>query len=188
MAYGTTFFIGKQPRVADIFTSSLTITQLASFMLGSEILVPGFLLLFILYYPIRSYLRSHQDQVEKLFRASLALNRRSPRLFWTTYLRLAYWGLFDATLTTFEADYAQAWREHLEDEGGALDLQIFVGRDALSVPVLFNVGNGGNVTTGSDDITLAHLRMWYEWMQYKRGFGERIIPRQLIRIDKVEVR
>jgi hypothetical protein len=90
-------------------------------------------------------------------------------------------------LTAFEADYAQAWRETLQTEGGALDLQIFVGRDALSVPVLFNKEVNGNVTAGNDRQTLEQLSMWYNWMQYKRGFGERILPRRLIRINKVGV-
>jgi hypothetical protein len=120
----------------------------------------------------------------KLF---LWTNKRYPRISWTIYCSFAYWGLFDTNLTAFEADYAQAWREHLEAEGGALDLQIFVGKDALPVPILFNIGNNGNVTTGDDGKTLEQLSMWYNWMQYKRGFGERILPRRLIRINKVEV-
>jgi hypothetical protein len=30
--------------------------------------------------------------------------------------------------------------------------------------------------------------MWYAWMQYRRWFGERVIPRKLTRVDQVEVR
>jgi hypothetical protein len=40
-------------------------------------------------------------------------------------------------------------------------LQIFVGRDALSVPVLFNKEVNGNVTAGNDRQTLEQLSMWY---------------------------
>jgi len=54
-------------------------------------------------------------------------------------------------------------------------LQIFVGKDAFSVPILFNMGNCGNVTAGSDRDTFEQLSMWYNWMQYKGGLGERIL-------------
>jgi hypothetical protein len=89
------------------------------------------------------------------------LNKGYPHLSWTIYCSFAYWRLFDTALTAFEADYAQAWRENLQTEGGALDLQIFVGRDALSVPVLFNKEVNGNVTAGNDRQTLEQLSMWY---------------------------
>lgn len=109
-----------------------------------------------------------------------------PKLSWTVYFSLARWELFDANLTTFGEDYTQAWRDHFEGKGGTLDLQIFVGKDTYSVPIWAKIENG-ICTVGSDAETFHSLGMWYAWMQYKRGFGERVIPRQLIRVDKVEV-
>jgi hypothetical protein len=78
--------------------------------------------------------------------------------------------------------------EHLEAKGGTLDLQIFVGKDTFSAPILCKLDNNNVCTAGSDAETFDQLRMWYAWMQYKRGFGESVIPRRLIRVDKVKVR
>jgi hypothetical protein len=184
MVYGTPYFDGKPPKAANIFatSTSFVITQLVRFWINPYIITTS---LFPYYYALKSGFRSPQLHLgPKLF---LWTNKRYPRVSWTIYCSFAYWGLFDTNLTAFEADYAQAWREHLEAEGGALDLQIFVGKDALPVPILFNIGNNGDVTAGDDRKTLEQLSMWYNWMQYKRGFGERILPRRLIRINKVEV-
>jgi hypothetical protein len=184
MVYGTAFFDGKSPKATNIFVTytSFVITQLVRFYINPYITTPVF---FPYYYAIRPVFRDARRHFgPRLF---LWLNKGHPRLSWTIYCSFAYWGLFDTTLTAFEADYAQAWRENLQAEGGALDLQIFVGRDALSVPILFNKEVNGNVTAGNDRQTLEQLSMWYNWMQYKRGFGERILPRRLIRINKVGV-
>jgi hypothetical protein len=192
MAYGTTFFVGEHLIVADIFSSSLKVTQLAQvvlILLFSYISATGFLIFFPYYYPVRSLvrflMRNHRARVARLI---LGTNKHLPtKLFWSVYLRLASWELFHTTLTTFGDDYAQAWREELEGKGGALDLQIFVGKDTFSAPILCKLDNNNVCTVGSDAETFDQLRMWYAWMQHKRGFGESVIPRRLIRVDRVKV-
>jgi hypothetical protein len=50
--------------------------------------------------------------------------------------------------------------------------------------VLFNKNDP---TKNSDAETFRQLLMWYCWMQYKGGIGEVILPRKLVRVDKVQV-
>ncbi|KAK4543992.1 hypothetical protein LTR36_004766 [Oleoguttula mirabilis] len=47
--------------------------------------------------------------------------------------------------------------------------------------------DGRDEKIGSDRETFEMLRMWYCWMQVKRGFGEIILPRTLIRITQVQL-
>ena len=61
---------------------------------------------------------------------------------------------------------------------------IFVGDNAISVPIMFDKDKPAR---NSDAKTFQQLLMWYSWMQYKGGFGEVIIPRRLVRVDKVSV-
>lgn len=123
MAYSTRIFQGKQLTVVDIFSPNYhqSITQVASFLLVYG-LVPSFILLsvfhFFIYRTARSYWRFHLENLEIGTRLAalisqfvLILKKVSPTMFWNLYLRLVYWELFDATLTDFGDDYAQAWRE-----------------------------------------------------------------------------
>ena len=183
MAYSTQYFQGKSPKVSNIFSSRLTAFQPLILYFVVCGLPYIFLTILILYYPAKVFLRSRNFSA-RLF---LGTNKNSPWLSWTIYFTFAQWGLFNSTLTTFGDDYSQAWRDHLEAKGETLDLQIFVGKDTISAPILCRLDNNNMCTVGSDAETFDLLRMWYAWMRYKRGFGESIIPRRLIRVDKVEV-
>lgn len=88
-------------------------------------------------------------------------------------------------MNEFEQDYYQAWQDALEKKGRVQQVKIFVSKDALSVPISFDENDA---KTGSDRETFESLRMWYCWMQVRRDFGEVLLSRKLIRIDKVEVR
>lgn len=108
-----------------------------------------------------------------------AINRKLPTLFWL------FW-LFSVSLDDFEKDFQKAWRDEftLSQKRKVTDLVIFVGGNPMLVPIAFDKETPEN---NSDAETFKHLRMWYSWMQFKRGLGEMIIPRRLVRIDKVEV-
>ena len=183
MAYGTSFFKGKSLKVADIFNVRLKFNE-RLFLIAY--MTSGFFFCLPFYYLVRSRLRSG-GRGAKLF---LRTNELGPTSSWICYFGCAYFGIFDANLTTFGDDYAQAWREKLESRGsGTLDLNIFVGKDAFSVPIRCQIGYNGNFVAGGDKETFRHLGMWYGWMQAKRGmFSDNLIPRRLIRVDKVEVR
>lgn len=185
MAYGTSFFKGKSLKVADIFEAPLTFNEKLPLLLIANGMTSASLYCVPLYYLLRSYLRSGNRGVRGFLRA----NERNPKYSWICYFTCAYFGLFDANLTTFGDDYAQAWREELERQGGTIDLKIFMGKDAFSVPIRCQIGYNGNFVAGGDKETFRHLGMWYGWMQAKRGmFSDNLIPRRLIRVDKVEVR
>jgi hypothetical protein len=183
VAYSTPFLQGKSPKVSNIFSPSLTVYGYLFVLFASYAVPYSAFTLVILYYYAKSFLKS-RDRSARLF---LWTNKFSPRLFWTVYFIIADWQLFDTTLTTFGDDFTQAWRDYFERKGGTLDLQIFVGKDSFSVPILCKIENGV-CTVGSDAKTFRSLRMWYAWMQYRRWFGERVIPRKLTRVDQVEVR
>lgn len=78
----------------------------------------------------------------------------------------------------------QAWQDQLERRGQVSHIDIFVGKDSQQVPVLFDEKYG----IGNDRNTFEMLRMWYCWIQVKRGFGEILLPRKLVRIYKARVR
>jgi hypothetical protein len=111
----------------------------------------------------------------------VALNKSIPDLSWLIHL-------CGTSLEVFETDYRQAWEDTLAREksgsGEVVMVNIFVGKDSMSVPVLFNKSDA---TENSDAETFKQLLMWYCWMQYKGGFGEVLLPRKLVRVDKVQV-
>jgi hypothetical protein len=113
--------------------------------------------------------------------AMIAVNKRAPRISWLLHLHAV-------TLDIFEKDFRQAWQDKLtrdcERDEVVANVIIFVGNESMSVPVLFN---SKDTTRNCDAETFRQLLMWYSWMQYKRGFGEVILPRRLVRVDKVKV-
>jgi hypothetical protein len=183
MAYSTQYFQGKSPKVSNIFSLRLTAFQFLILLFVTCGVTQTYLTILTVYYPAKVFLRS-RNRSARLF---LGTNNNFPWLSWTIYFTFAQWGVFNATLTNFGDDYSQAWRDHLEAKGGTLDLQIFVGKDTFSAPILCKLDNNNVCTVGSDAETFGQLRLWYDWMQYKRGFGEIVIPRRLIRVDKVKV-
>jgi hypothetical protein len=116
------------------------------------------------------------------WRALVIVNKQiSAELFW-------YLHLYFTSLDTFEMNYRQAWKDRLESSktgaGEVVMLNIFVGNDSMAVPLYLD---RGDTTKNSDAETFRQLCMWYSWMQYKRGFGEVVLPRRLARVDKVKV-
>ncbi|KAK1061565.1 hypothetical protein LTR74_010956 [Friedmanniomyces endolithicus] len=107
----------------------------------------------------------------------IALNKSSPWLSWAFYL-------VNFPMETFTQDYLKAWHDTLEARGEVVMINVLIGRNTLCVPILFDPNNGG---MSSDQETFTMLRMWYCLMQLRRGFSELILPRRLVRIDKVEI-
>ncbi|KAK5121110.1 hypothetical protein LTR85_005594 [Meristemomyces frigidus] len=101
----------------------------------------------------------------------------SPGVSWRAYL--VYFPLDD-----FEQDYMQAWKDALEQRGSVVHINIFLGDNTLCVPILFDEKN---LDVGSDRDTFEALQMWYCCMQVRRGFGEIILPRKLVRISQVQL-
>ena len=105
----------------------------------------------------------------------------SAELFW-------YLHLFLTSMDTFEMNYRQSWKDTLDaaknGDSEVVMLNIFVGNESMAVPLLFD---RSDATMNSDAETFKQLCMWYSWMQYKRGFGELVLPRRLARVDKVKV-
>jgi len=85
------------------------------------------------------------------------------KLWWVCYFLLT-------DIDSFEQDYMQAWRDRLESDGNVENIHIFVSRDHLQVPIL-SIQNLA-LSNGLDRTNFYSLRMWYSWMQLKRGFGE----------------
>lgn len=106
-------------------------------------------------------------------------NERLPALFWLIHL-------YGAPVDAFEQDFLQAWEDTLvlRQDRKVAKVTIFVGGHSLSVPMPFDKDI---VENNKDTETLKKLGMWYSWMQFRGGLGEVIIPRRLMRIDKVEV-
>jgi hypothetical protein len=115
-------------------------------------------------------------------RALIVVNKQiSADVFW-------YLHLFLTSMDTFEMNFRQSWKDTLdaakEGDSEVLMLNIFVGNESMAVPLLYN---RIDPTMNSDAETFKQLCMWYSWMQYKRGFGELVLPRRLARVDKVKV-
>jgi hypothetical protein len=115
-------------------------------------------------------------------RALIVVNKQiSADVFW-------YLHLFLTSMDTFEMNFRQSWKDTLDaakdGDSEVFMLNIFVGNESMAVPLLYN---RIDPTMNSDAETFKQLCMWYSWMQYKRGFGELVLPRRLARIDKVKV-
>lgn len=109
----------------------------------------------------------------------LVINEQAPTLFW--FIRL-----YTTSLDEFENDFRQAWQDELMKSHNCkvVGLNIFVSGNAMSVPVAFDKEEPEN---NSDAETFKQLLMWYSWMQFKEGLGGMIMPRRLVRVDKVKV-
>lgn len=116
-------------------------------------------------------------------RALVVVNKQiSADVFW-------YLHLFLTSMDTFEMNFRQSWKDSLDatkdGDSEVVMVNIFVGNESMAVPLLYN---RIDPTMNSDAQTFKLLCMWYSWMQYKRGFGELVLPRRLARVDKVRVR
>jgi hypothetical protein len=98
-----------------------------------------------------------------------------------------YLHLFFTSIDTFEVTYRQSWKDTLDatkdGDSEVIMVNIFVGNESMAVPLLYN---RVDPTMNTNAETCKQLCMWYSWMQYKRGFGELVLPRRLARVDKVE--
>lgn len=114
-------------------------------------------------------------------RVLVVINKHAPEVFW-------YLHLYFTSLNDFEMNFRQAWKDNLDSARSGADevvmVNIFVGNESMAVPLLFNQSDA---TKNSDVRTFKQLGIWYSWMQYRRGFGEVILPRRLAHIDKVKV-
>ena len=98
-------------------------------------------------------------------------------LWWLSYMLL-----YD--LDMFETDYLQAWHDRHAREGPVVWVNIFIGDESMCVPLLFDRSIS---RIGNDRQTFENLRMWYSLLRVKRGIGEVILPKRLVRIDQVGV-
>ena len=73
----------------------------------------------------------------------------------------------------FRQNYMAAWRQRKE-----LSIHIFVDDERLSVPIPVD---------GTDEALLARIRSFYKMMLVGQGFPALVFPKQLQRIDFVEV-
>ena len=76
-------------------------------------------------------------------------------------------------MAEFRQNYLAAWRQRER-----LAIQIFVDDENMSIPIPVN---------GTDEAMLARIRTFYQMMLVGQGFPALVFPKQLQRIDFVEV-
>lgn len=76
-------------------------------------------------------------------------------------------------MAEFRQNYTAAWRQRK-----GLSIHIFVDDENISVPI---------PTDGTDEAMLARIRSFYQMMLVGQGFPALVFPKQLQRIDFVEV-
>lgn len=76
-------------------------------------------------------------------------------------------------MAEFRQNYLAAWRQH---EG--LSIHIFVDDENMSIPI---------PADGTDEAMLARIRSFYQMMLVGQGFPALVFPKQLQRVDIVEV-
>jgi hypothetical protein len=99
-------------------------------------------------------------------------------IWWTSYFLLQ-------STDQFLQEFIQTWHEELSERGTVVWVNIFVSDQHLCVPISFE---SGKEIVGTDRQTFEALHMWYSLMRVKRGVSEIILPRRLVRVDKVGVR
>ena len=77
-------------------------------------------------------------------------------------------------MAEFKQNYMAAWRQRK-----GISVNIFVDEEHMSVPI---------PADGMDEIVLARIRSFYQMMLVGQGFPALVFPKQLQRIDLVEVR
>ena len=88
------------------------------------------------------------------------------KIWWFIYLLIC-------PMSEFEQNYMAAWRQRKE-----LSIQIFVDDENLSIPI---------PAAGTDEAMLARIRTFYQMMLVGQGVPALVFPKQLQRIDFVEV-
>ncbi|KAK4555744.1 hypothetical protein LTR86_006964 [Recurvomyces mirabilis] len=107
----------------------------------------------------------------------LWLNRKATNLSWSLYFTIGY-------DKAFEQDYIEAWRVRLASLGDTTAVYGFLGLQSLPMPVLFDPHDNA---IGNDRATLEMLRMCFSLLQAERGFTELLLPRNLTRVDRVNI-
>lgn len=133
----------------------------AARLYGFQILNPG-----------ETYILKHMT-----LRVTTAAMRKWPYVFTTIWWLL--YQLF-ADVGDFELDYIGAWRHKLEQSSNSspVEVHLYVENNYLKAPI---------PTRLDDAATLRALQMWYCLLQSKMGTGEILLPKRLIRIDRVRV-
>lgn len=111
--------------------------------------------------------RSTQKIWERV--AAKALLRRYTvlcKIWWFVYLLIT-------PMTEFRQNYMAAWRQR---EG--LSIHIFVDDENMSIPI---------PADGTDEAMLARIRLFYQMMLVGQGFPALVFPKQLQRVDIVEM-
>ena len=78
-----------------------------------------------------------------------------------------------APMAEFRQNYMAAWQQRME-----LSIHVFVDNEHMSVPI---------PADGTDEALLARIRSFYQMMLVGQGFPALVFPKQLQRIDFVEV-
>lgn len=126
----------------------------------------------------RTTTRSAAGLHERLLFSAIPLAQPMPSFMWWTTYFLLY------STDHFLQEFIQTWHEELCQRGTVISVNIFVSDQHLCVPIAFD---SGKETVGTDWQTFEALHMWYSLMRVKRGLSEIILPRRLVRVDKVGV-
>ena len=173
MAYTNSLLASKHLRPVDILTPHWLVLSLAGACYSYFKYLP------IWWIPLVLYKLLWKSRGIRTF---ITINQKiSRKLSWLLYLCAV-------PLDDFETDFRQAWIEQLDSSRNGDDevlmVNIFVGKESIPVPVLFN---RNDEKKNRDAETFRQLRMWYFWMQYKRGLAELVLPRQLMYIERIKV-
>ncbi|KAK3055171.1 hypothetical protein LTR09_003724 [Extremus antarcticus] len=102
------------------------------------------------------------------------------------YMSAMWWRLHLIThgAGEFEQNYVDSWHAQLSLQGRVVWVNVFTAGCAARIPLLYDQTND---KIGNDRETFESIRMWYCLMQMRRGLSEIMLPRRLVRIDKVNV-
>ena len=76
-------------------------------------------------------------------------------------------------ISEFKQNYIEAWKQH-----HGVSINIYINYEHLVIPV---------PDKGTDETVLRQLRMFYRMVQIGKGIPGLLLPKQLDRIDVVEV-
>jgi hypothetical protein len=156
MAYTDPLLASKHLRPVDIFTSHWRLLSLAGACYSYFKYLP------IWWIPLILFKLLWQSRGTRTF---ITINQKlSPKISWLLYL-------YAVPVDDFETNFRQAWIEQLDSsrtgDDEVLMVNIFVGKESIPVPVLFN---RNDEKKNRDAETFRQLRMWYFWLQYKGGW------------------
>ncbi|MCJ1379997.1 hypothetical protein MMC17_003100 [Xylographa soralifera] len=97
------------------------------------------------------------------------------RLFKLPLVHRVWWGcyLWISEISEFKQNYIEAWKQHQRTS-----INIYINYEHLVIPI---------PEENTDEAVLRQLRMFYRMVQVERGIPGLLIPKQLDRIDVVEM-